>query len=243
MSSIERKKELEQFLTEIGITLNDLTNLSIALTHSSYTYENKLSIKSNNERLEFLGDAVLKLITSDYLYERFPDYTEGELTKIRSVLVSDSTLTKLAKKINLNKYLKLGYHEEKLGGRMRNSNLACAFEAILGSFYRDGKYKEIKQFLIKLMEDEVTAIDKCEAKSNYKAILQEYAQSKGIELPEYKVINEEGPAHDKIFEIIVIMENQNLGIGKGKSKKQAQQDAAKEAVVKLNLVEIENEYE
>ena len=232
-----RKKELDNFLERVELSINDYSLLDLAFTHSSYTFENKLLDPENNERLEFLGDAVLKLIASRYLYDRFPDYTEGELTKIRAILVSDKTLAKIAEGIELYKYLKLGYHEEKMGGRKRSSTMACAFEAILGAFYIDGQFHGLFKFLTKIMEEEVTRIDQSASKYNYKAVLQEHVQGQGFEIPEYVVIKEDGPPHNKSFEVAVFVNGDNLGQGIGKSKKEAHQAAAKQAVLKLGVLE------
>ncbi len=233
-----RKELLAELIEKLSLTCSDYSLLNTALTHSSYTFENKLSSLLCNERLEFLGDAVLKLVASEYLHERFPTYPEGELTKIRAILISDSILAKIAdEKINLSKYLRIGYHEAKMGGRTRPSTLACAFEALLGALYLDGKMNELQSMLINLLEDEVTEIEQCAAKYNYKAILQEYTQAEGIELPLYKIVEESGPPHDKTFKIEVLINNEVCGFGTGKSKKEAQQKAAELAVKSLNLLE------
>ena len=237
MLTKQRIDELEELVSKLGLSVENYENLDIAMTHSSYTFENKLSTLMNNERIEFLGDAVLKLIASRYLYDRFPEYSQGELTKIRSILVSDNTLAKIALKLNMGKYLNLGFHENKMGGRTRSSNLACTFEAFLGAFYMDGKIKQLYNFLIPLLDPYVTEIDQSVAKHNYKAILQEYAQGHSMELPDYKVIEEEGPPHNKIFKIEVFVNEESLGCGVGKSKKEAQQKAAKIAMVSLNLLD------
>ncbi len=237
MQDTNRKKLIDELLKSINLTIDDYALLDIALTHSSFTFENKDETLKNNERMEFLGDAVLKLIASRYLYERFPEYTEGELTKIRAIIISDKVLAHLAVKINLANYLKLGYHEEKLGGRKRASTLACAFEAILGAFYIDGKLDGLYDFLVELLEDEVTTIDESVSKNNFKAMLQEHVQADGIEIPEYIVAEEQGPAHNRIFIIEVYIKGQKLGFGEGKSKKEAHQNAAKMALIGLGLIE------
>lgn len=236
MVSEKRKKQIDNFLQSINMTCDNYEMLDLSLTHGSYTFENDLPSLENNERLEFFGDAVLKLISSHYLLERFPSYAEGELTKIRSVLVSDNTLSGFARKIELSKVLKLGYHEEKMGGRDRSSTLACAFEALLGAFYLDGKEPMLRSFLINLLTDEVTEIDKCASKSNFKALLQEYTQAQAKSLPVYILVNEQGPAHNKTFNVEVIFNDTIIGIGSGKTKKDAQQKAAEDAVLKLGLI-------
>lgn len=243
MLTEQRKTELNELLTSLGLGIDDYEILDVSLTHGSYTFENKQPGLENNERLEFLGDAVLKLIASRYLYDRFPDYAEGELTKIRSILVSDRTLAKIAERINLGKYLKIGFHEEKMGGRKRPSTLACAFEALLGAFYMDGRINELYDFLVEQFKPEVTEIDQSSAKYNYKAILQEYAQANNMDLPDYIIVREEGPAHDRTFAIEVFVNGELLGYGIGKSKKEAHQQAAKKALSLLGMVEKEEEEE
>ncbi len=237
MPDDKRLQELKKLTINLGLSIDDYDYLDLALTHSSYTFENKLDSLLNNERLEFLGDAVLKLIASRYLYDRFPEYSEGDLTKIRSILVSDSILAKLARNLNLGKYLKLGFHEKKMGGAERSSNLACAFEAVLGAFYIDGKINQLHNFLVVLFEPEVSIIDQSVAKSNFKAILQEYTQGEYMCLPEYRVVKEEGPPHNKTFEIEVFVNDKSVGHGVGKSKKEAQQKAAEMALNSLKLLD------
>lgn len=234
-----RITQLEELLDSLHIWCEDLTLLDKALTHSSYTFENKLSPIHNNERLEFLGDAVLKLVASEYLFYRFPEYAEGEMTKIRAILISDNVLSKIAERINLGKYLKLGYHEAKAGGRKRSSTLACAFEALLGALYLDGKMKDIQEMLLRLLADEVTNIDQDATRDNCKAVLQEYTQAKDGCLPEYNVIKESGPPHNKTFEVEVLINGDRYGVGKGKSKKEAQQQAARVALEKIEVTEEE----
>lgn len=239
----KRKIQLDKLLNKLNITCDDYERLDKALTHSSFTFENKLSSLENNERLEFLGDAVLKLIASDYLQMRFPTYNEGELTKIRAILISDNVLAKIAKKIGLGEFVKLGYHEEKAGGRQRSSTLACTFEALLGAFYLDNRDNELKVILANLLADEVTEIDHSAAKHNHKAILQEYTQGNSLELPQYIVIGEEGPPHNKTFKVMVTIDGEACGFGLGKSKKVAQQNAAEVAVAKLELLKTEEDNE
>jgi len=237
MLNDKRKTELDELLKSINLSTDNYSLLDIALTHSSYNFENKLADIEDNERLEFLGDAVLKLLASRYLYNRFPEYPEGELTKIRAILVSDNTLAQIAAKINLDKYLKIGYHEAKLGGRTRLSTLACAFEALLGAFYLDGKIKNLYDFLVEHLKDQVTEIDNSASKYNFKAMIQEYAQANGMEIPEYIVVNEKGPAHNKVFIVEVWVNGNKLGFGEGNTKKEAHQVAARMAAVTLGLLE------
>lgn len=240
MLTDERINQLNEFLIKLGLPAGDYERLDLALTHSSFPFENKMPTSISNERLEFLGDAVLKLAVSRYLFERFPDYQEGDLTKIRSILVSDSTLAKVAGRLDLGKYMKIGFHEKKMGGAKRPSTLACAFEAILGAFYLDGRLDELYDFLVRQLEEEVTEIDQSVTKYNHKAMLQEYTQGGGMGLPEYVVINEDGPAHNRTFEIEVFVNEESVGRGTGKSKKEAQQKAAEMALNSLGLLDEEN---
>lgn len=232
----ERYRQLKQFLSGLGLEVDEasLWLYDQALTHSSYTYEYKLSSLKNYERLEFLGDAVLKLIISQYLYERFPYYREGELTKIRAVIVSDAVLAVFAEQIQLGDYLVFGPCEAKSGGKSKVSNLACAFEALLGALFLDGQMPFTIRFIESLIEDEVTKVDLSKTKDNYKAALQELTQGDGHGLPEYITVNEEGPAHDRRFYVDVVINGEVLGRGYGKSKKEAQQMAAKMALSCLN---------
>ncbi len=236
MKDETRDERLKAFLEDLGLEVSEdsLTLFDQALTHSSYTYENKLSSLNNYERLEFLGDAVLKIIISEYLFGRFPYYREGELTKIRAVIVSDAVLAVFAKQIGLGEQMLLGPSEDKSGGRKKVSNLACAFEALLGAIFLSGQMAFAARFIADLMEDEVTKVDLSKTKDNYKAVLQELSQGDGMGLPEYKTIKEDGPAHRKTFHVEVVIQNEVLGRGHGKSKKEAQQMAAKMALICLN---------
>jgi ribonuclease-3 len=245
--------EMEQLsearLAEISLllaTLNAHTTQNpqlyhMALTHSSYTYENKLSPLCNFERLEFLGDAVLKLTVSQLLYERFPSYREGELTKIRSVIVSDAVLAKVADKLGLGHFIVFGISEAKSGGSKKQSSLACALESLLGAFYLDGQFDTCQRLLGTVLDEEITAIDLNKTKDNFKAVLQEYTQAETLGLPEYKTLEEKGPPHNKLFIIECWVNEEIVGIGRGKSKKQAQQDAAKKALMTLNVLVAEDE--
>lgn len=210
--------------------------LKKAFTHPSYTKESELPSTDNYERLEFLGDAVLKLVISNLLYEKYPDYNEGDLSKIRSILVSDATLSGIAADIGLNEKLILGSGEEKTGGRNRESNVACAMEAVFGAYYLDGKIDFVEKFLsenlLPLADDVVNHFEKY----NSKAVLQEYVQQTSTQLPEYVVVNSRGPAHKPIFEVEVRYNGEVLASGEGKSKKEAQQDAAYKACIGLGII-------
>ncbi len=235
-----------EFLESINFSqIHDISLIKIALTHSSYVKENEEKFDENeyNERLEFLGDAVLKLCASDYLYKTYPLYSEGELSKIRATLVSDAMLSKLARRINLDKYIFLGINEEKNQGRNKNSTLACAFEAILGALYLLTSIELVNSFLTQLYKNDVIEIDGNYEKYNAKTILQEYTQSINKDLPIYRIIGINGVAHNCEFTAQVEYENKVLGRGVGKSKKEAQSKAAYEACLKLKLICDEKEEE
>ncbi|WP_373533258.1 ribonuclease III [Vampirovibrio sp.] len=208
-----------------------------ALTHSSFTYENKLSTIDNYERLEYLGDAVLKLLVSQYLFERFPEHREGELTKIRAVVVSDAKLAELAQTMKLGDYIIFGASEARSGGPRKVSNLACAFEALLGALYLDGKMDEANDLIRNLLESMVTELDLSKIKDNYKAALQELTQTDGGTLPIYRTVQESGPSHKRVFHVEVSINGEMMGMGSGKSKKEAQQQAARQALETLNELE------
>lgn len=235
-------EKIYEFLKLINFPqIQDISLIKAALTHSSYIKESEEKFDENeyNERLEFLGDAVLKLCASDYLYKLYPNYSEGELSKIRATLVSDAMLSKLARRINLDKYILLGINEEKNQGRNKNSTLACAFEAVLGALYLLTSIECVNSFLTQLYKDDVIEIDGNYEKYNAKTILQEYTQSINKNLPVYRIISINGEAHNCEFTAQVEYENKILGYGIGKSKKEAQSKAAYEACLKLKLIKEE----
>jgi len=213
---------------------NDL--VKIALTHPSYTKENELSDLENYERLEFFGDSVLKLFTSKILYMIYPEFPEGELSKIRSILVSDAILAQVAVKIGLDKELILGPAEEKQGGRKRESNIACALEAVLGAYYLNGKEAEIEKFIREYIIIYADDIDKHFEKYNAKDILQQFTQGKDKTLPVYRTVETKGPAHKPVFVVEVEWQGKVIARAEGKSKKEAQQNCALEACKLLGAV-------
>lgn len=217
-----------------GIEIKNAELFKQALTHPSYTKERNLDY--SYERLEFLGDAVLKLAVSDILYNKYPNYAEGNMSKIRSIVVSDATLFEIAQNLGLSDLIIMARHEEKNGCRKLESVSACAFEAVLGAYYLDGKFNELKEFINRIFEPYIEDIDKNFGKFNAKAILQEYTQSKSKTVPEYRIVKETGPAHDKIFEAEVWYNNEFLACGTGKSKKEAEQRCACEACKKLGIM-------
>lgn len=211
--------------------------LEKALTHPSYTKEKgDLESLDNYERLEFFGDSVLKLYTSKLLYEIYPNYPEGKLSKIRSILVSDYTLHKIALEIGLDKIMIFGKAEEKQGGRHRESNLACSLEAVLGAYFLSAKGVYVEQFINKYILPFAKDIDEHFEKYNAKDVLQQYTQGVDKTLPEYKTLSITGPAHKPVFEIEVAWHGETLAVCKGTTKKEAQQECAYEACKKLGAV-------
>ena len=234
--SWDSKEKIEKLEKIFGVKVENAEIFKQALTHSSFTRENELSPLENYERLEFFGDAVLKLCISEILYKKFPHYAEGELTKIRSIIVSDNMLAEVAKQIGLAELIVLGKQEEKTGGRKRKSILACAFEAVLGAYYLEDKFAQVSGFLEKTFENQMKDVDENFEKFNAKAVLQEYTQGQNKALPEYKLVEQLGPEHDKIFVVEVSYMAEVLASGQGKTKREAEQDCAYKACVKLGAI-------
>jgi ribonuclease-3 len=199
--------------------------LKTALTHSSYA--NETSVESN-ERMEFLGDAVLGFIVARVLYDLFPDASEGKLSKMRSAIVSRMNFAHFAKELKIDKQILLGKGEENTGGRKRQSNLAGAFEAVIGAIFIDGGYKKVYRIVTKLLKNCLNGNQ--EIFRDYKTKLQEVAQRRYKKVPKYKVVLEEGPPHDKCFHVEVKLGRKCIGKGVGRNKKQAEQEAAKEGL-------------
>lgn len=226
-SKNETIKELEE---KIGYDFRDIQLLFESLTHSSYANENKKKSIAHNERLEFLGDAVLSIVISEYLYNKLHTFQEGELTKIRASIVCEPSLANCSKKLNIGKYILLGKGEEVTGGRERVSILADTFEALIGAIYLDGGLGQAQKFILKSLKDTIEDAISGRVYQDYKTHLQEYIQSENSERILYEVIHEEGPDHNKIFHVHVRVGDKILGTGIGKSKKEAEQSAAKEAL-------------
>jgi ribonuclease III len=215
---------------KIGYTFNDADLLVKAMTHSSYANERKNKVDYNNERLEFLGDSVLSLIVSQYLFENNPDKKEGDLTKARAKLVCELTLSKCSRKISLGEFIILGKGEEMTGGRERNSILADAFEALIAAIYLDGGYDKAKAFVLSRIVEYVDDALEGRIIQDYKTYLQEVIQVKKGNQLDYKLVGTSGPDHCKEFFVEVILNDSVIGTGIGKSKKDAEQEAAKSAL-------------
>ncbi len=213
----------------LGITFDNSDLLREALTHRSYLNEIDQAW-SSNERLEFLGDSVLGLITTNFLFERFPELEEGELTNLRSALVRTETLAHFSEQINLGRYLFLGRGEEMSSGRRRPSGLACAFEALLGSIYLDSGYEAARSFTLRYIEPELAKVLEGRLHRNAKSALQELSQSRLQLTPTYHVLEESGPDHAKSFTVEVRIGDEIMGRGKDRNKRGAEQMAAEEAL-------------
>ncbi len=217
------KRIVQAFLKEQSVPCKDLELMVTALTHPSYAQESN-SI-TNNQRLEFLGDAVLNFVDAEYLYTHYPQHAEGELSKIRARVVCEPALSKVASQLNLGQYLLLGKGEEKSGGRNRQSILADAMEAVIGAVYLDQGYETAPRFILKHLEED---IKKTAAGDHYdyKSRLQELVQGKNRDNVSYSILEETGPAHDRTFVAGVFYQDRLLATGVGHSKKEAQQSAA-----------------
>ena len=215
-----------QLETIIGYKFKHPELLETALTHTSYANETRPPVK-HNERLEFLGDSVLQIVSADYLFHAYADRPEGDLTRIRSSLVSEGALFQFAQEINLGDYLRLGRGEEHCGGRTRPSVVSDAFEALIAALYLDGGMEVAKNFILPFITEGKTAED------DYKTRLQEVVQQDPSAVLKYEVTGETGPDHDKQFTVCVWRNGRLLAEGKGRSKKAAEQHAAKVALEKL----------
>jgi len=213
----------------IGYEFNNAALLAEALTHPSMAYESQKP-RPDNQRMEFLGDAVIQLILTERLYKMFPDFTEGQMTKLRARLVSRAALRKFAAGIDLGKYMMMGKGEESSGGRDRASTLADAFESVMGAVYLDGGLEEAKVTIERICAPWLEQVAESPEEKNPKGQLQEELQSLAPESPVYKVLNEAGPDHQKKFRVCVEWKGTVLGEGLGCSKKDAETQAAKDAI-------------
>jgi ribonuclease-3 len=236
--SKERKERLAELERKIGYCFNKKYLLNRAVTHSSYANQLGLPYVEHNERLEFLGDSVLSMIVSQYIFRNCKDLAEGQLTRIRANIVCEQSLYEAADKINLGRFLLISKGEEMTGGRTRISILADAFEAIIAAIYLDGGINKAKPFVLNNLKNIIKQAIQNKIISDYKSFIQEYLQKSNQGKISYKLLSEAGPDHSKIFEMAIMLDDRVLGSGSGNSKKEAQQAAAKDAIEKLG---IENE--
>ncbi len=224
-----RTEELRQLEKRLGVRFHDLNHLEIALTHSSYANESRRHMV-HNERLEFLGDAVLELASSTYLYEHFPKLPEGELTKTRAGIVCSTTLAKLAERLDLGNALRLGHGEEMSGGRSRTSNLEDVFEAVIGAIYLDQGWEIAREYVLRQLAPEFERAAHGDSLRDHKTVLQEVVQKNPSQRINYVEVSATAPDHDRSYEFAVCINDKVYGRGKGRSKKEAEQMAAKEAL-------------
>lgn len=230
-----RTKELKDFQQFIGYGFKDVALLNTALTHSSYS-ANRQEALEHNERLEFLGDSILSMVISQYIYHSCKNQAEGQLTRIRANIVCEQSLYDAANRISLGKYLLLSKGEELSGGRTRPSILADAFEAVIAAIFLDGGVDTVKHFVLNYLEDTIKQAIQNKIITDYKSFIQEHIQKTSQDKITYRLLSEEGPDHSKTFEMAILHEDKVLGTGAGLSKKEAQQAAAKDAVEKLGLL-------
>ncbi len=230
----KRKEQLEKFQKQIQYSFEDIKLLNKALTHSSYS-NNRSEDLEHNERLEFLGDSILSFIISLHLYEKCSDVSEGQLTRIRANIVCEQSLHKTAINLNLGSYILMSRGEINTGGRNRTSILADAVEAIIACIFLDGGIEKARAFVMENLNTIISDAMNNKIFSDYKSYLQEAMQKDSMGELEYRLIGEKGPDHDKTFEIGVFINNKVSGKGFGRSKKDAQQQAAKDAIEKLGI--------
>lgn len=227
---MRKEHTLAQLEAKIQYCFQNRQLLKQAMTHSSYSNEHRLSKTSNNERLEFLGDAVLEVVSSDFLFHKYPDLPEGELTKMRASMVCEPTLALCAGEIQLGSYLLLGKGEDATGGRNRESITSDAMEALIGAIYLDGGFANAKEFIHTFVLND---IENKKLFFDSKTILQEIVQRDFTAGLTYELLGESGPDHDKTFEVCARIGTMEAGRGKGRTKKAAQQMAAYQAILAL----------
>lgn len=227
-----RRQQLLTLSERLGVKFHDIGLLDQALTHTSYANESKRNT-AHNERLEFLGDAVLELASSTYLYEHFPEMPEGELTKTRASIVCSMTLASLASNLHLGDYLLLGRGEEMGGGRTRQTNLEDVFEAVIGAVYLDQGWETAQDYVVRQLGGEFEKVEHGAILKDYKTILQEIVFRKEGQSIDYELVSESGPDHAKEFTFRVRVTGRVMGEGTGHSKKEAEQHAARVALEKI----------
>lgn len=224
---------LEEVEEKLNYRFSDKTLLSEALTHSSYANDYLGNSELSNERLEFLGDAILDFVVGYELFTRFPEKQEGFLSKLRSEIVCESSLAEVAVSMGLNEYLRLGRGEESKGGRTRHSIISDMIESLIAAVFVDGGYEKAFAVVHTLMDSTIERGCAGELPKDYKTELQEYCQKNGKNTPSYKIVGETGPDHEKIFTAAAFIGGKQVGIGDGKSKKEAEAASARDAMSHL----------
>lgn len=226
------RKNIPLIEEKIGYVFENKELLSLSFIHRSFVNEHKNQVQSHNERLEFLGDSVLGMAMADFLYHRLPNYPEGPLSQFRSRLVDAQACAYYLQKLGLQEFILLGRGESLSDGKAKVSILADAFEALVGAIFIDGGFVVAKSFLLCHFEEDMEIVIGSPSR-NFKAELQDYSQKKYKQAPVYKVVQETGPDHAKVFHVMVLVEGKEMGMGIGESKKQAEQQAAFNALSKL----------
>jgi ribonuclease-3 len=222
--------DFNKFESVLGLNFKNKNLFKQAFTHRSYINENRSSGMSHNERLEYLGDAVLQLVITDFLFNKFPNMDEGELTSVRSALVNADTCSSVAQKLGVNEYLLLSKGESKDVGRARQYILANTLEAIIGAIHLDQGFAEAKNFILKNITPLADSIVESGSWIDAKSLFQSKAQEEMSQTPIYRTISESGPDHDKHFTVGVFVGDERMGVGEGKSKQDAEQEAARDAL-------------
>lgn len=225
-----RESDLLRFLSQLQLNFNNLSLLNTALTHKSYSNESNYPVE-HNERLEFLGDSVINIIVSTYLYENYPQYPEGKLSKMKAKIVSGSVLAHVARRLDLSSLILLGKGERKNGGTSNPTNLENVMEAFIGAIYLDQGLKTARDFLLPILESFIER--NMDSLKDYQTALQEFCQKKYKILPVYTVISELGPDHEKLFHVKVMVESLGEAVGKGPNKQKARQDAARQLLKQM----------
>ena len=225
--------DIEKFEQKLGLKFKNKELLKRSLTHRSYLNENEKKNLKSNERLEFLGDAVLELVVSEHLFKTYPKRPEGELTSFRAAVVRTDNLAKISRKLGLGEFLLMSKGEQATGGREKEYLLANTFEAVIGALYLDQGYQAVSDFLFEHLIPQISTIVKYRLDVDAKTKLQEKTQSIFKRTPTYKVIKEEGPDHNKLFTVVVKIHNKIYGQGKGITKQKAEEEAASQALRKI----------
>ncbi len=234
MESIDDKQRIDTLEKIMGVQFADKNLLRLALVHGSYLNENPDDFPESNDRLEFLGDALIDLVVADRLYRDYPDAPEGGLTAMRSSLVRGDTLADVARSLHLGSYLLMGAGEDAGGGRERPSNLAAAFEAVVGALLLDRGYGAARAFVLRALSERLEALKRDTVVSNPKSVLQELVQGRHLDAPTYRIVDETGQDHARGFTAEVVVDGRVMGRGAGHRKAAAEQEAAREALRTLD---------
>ena len=233
--SKERKSELLDFCRPLGLHFNNLNLLDLAFHHRSSSNESHSKKRMNNERLEFLGDSVLGMVVASFLYEDMEEIQEGELSKIKAMVVSEKTLAPIALEIGIDKMLVFGHGEEMSGGRTKPAILADCMEAVIAAYFLDSGYAAVEKYVLSFIVPEIRKVQENKGNKDFKTLLQEYYQKKTQKCPVYELVKKTGPDHDQIFYMKVKLGNLEFGPCEGKNKKEAEQKVAEMACIELKI--------